>query len=426
LNKKEEEMKRVDIIVVGAGMRGLGYIQFAKHFPERCRVVGVAEPREWYRNKVAKEFDVPKENVFESWEDLVATGKKLADAVLLCTQDHMHVEPAEALAALKYDILLEKPMAPTPEGCRRIVDAAKKHEIILSVCLVLRYTTYTKELKKILDSGRIGEIVSIQHHEPVGYWHQAHSFVRGNWRNEAESSFMLLAKACHDMDWIRYIADKPVDQISSFGSLRHFKKSEQPHGASDRCLTCPTHIEARCAFSAKKIYYGFLNSGNCGWPVDVLTPEVTPESLEKALQDGPYGRCVYACDNDVVDNQVVNIQFKDGATATFSMTAFTKAAQRKTSIFGTKGEIYGDGKEITIFDFLTDKTEVIDTSLVDDSVLAGHGGGDGGIMDNFISAVAVGDPNQILSGPEVSLETHLMAFLGEKSRKDQSVERVTL
>lgn len=419
-------MKRVDIIIVGAGMRGMGYIQFAKHFPERCRIVGVAEPREWYRNKVIEDFDIPKENVFECWTELAATGKKLADAVLICTQDHMHVEPAEAFAELKYDILLEKPMAPTPEGCRRIVAAVKKHDVILSVCHVLRYTTYTKELKKVLDSGRIGDIVSIQHHEPVGYWHQAHSFVRGNWRNEAESSFMLLAKACHDMDWIRYIAGKPVKQISSFGSLHHFKKSEQPVGAADRCLNCPTHIEATCAFSAKKIYYGFLNSGNKAWPVDVLTPEVTPESLETALETGPYGRCVYACDNDVVDNQVVNIQFKDGATASFSMTAFNKAGQRKTSIFGTKGEIYGDSKDITIFNFLTDQTEVIDTSLVDDSVLAGHGGGDGGTMDNFISAVAAGDKSIILSGPEVSLETHLMSFLGEKARKDNTIETIDL
>ena len=419
-------MKRVDLIIVGAGMRGMGYIQFAKHFPERCRIVGVAEPREWYRNKVVNDFNVPKENVFKCWTELAATGKKLADAVLICTQDEMHVEPAEAFAKLKYDILLEKPMAPTPEGCRRIAKAAIENDVILSVCHVLRYTTYTKELKKVLNSGRIGEIVSIQHHEPVGYWHQAHSFVRGNWRNEKESSFMLLAKACHDMDWIRYIADKPVEKVSSFGGLRHFKRSEQPEGAADRCLECPTAIEATCPYSAKKIYYRFLNNGNSAWPVDVLTPDVTPTSLEEALKEGPYGRCVYACDNDVVDNQVVNMQFKDGGTASFLMTAFTEAGQRKTSIFGTKGEIYGDSKNIKIYNFLTEKTEVIDTSLVDKSVLAGHGGGDGGMMDNFVEAVSTGDKDVILSGPNVSLETHLLSFQGEKARKEGTIETIEI
>ncbi len=420
----ERIMEPVRIIIVGAGMRGMGYSKFAQECPERCKIVGVAEPREWHRNKMVEDFDIPEENVFNCWTELAATGKKLADAVLICTQDEMHVEPAVAFADLKYNILLEKPMAPSEEDCHTIVDAAIKNDVIFSVCHVLRYTNYTKKLKAILDSGRIGDIVSMQHLEPVGYWHQAHSFVRGNWRNEEESSFMLLAKSCHDMDWIRYIMGKRVEKISSFGSLRHFTKSEQPEGAASRCLDCPTHVEATCPFSAKKIYYGFLNKRMVGWPTDVLVPEPTPEKLEKALREGPYGRCVYECDNDVVDNQVVNMQFEDGSTAGFTMTAFTEAGARRTSIFGTKGEITGDSRYIKIYNFIDETTETIDTSVTDNSILGGHGGGDGGIMDNFIEAVAKGDKNIILSGPDVSLETHLMAFKGEKSRHTNVAETI--
>ncbi len=418
-------MKRVDILLVGAGMRGMGYAQFAKHFPERCRIVGVAEPRQWYREKMVEDFNIPAENVFNCWSE-AAKKEKFADAVLICTQDALHVEPLVAFADLKYNILLEKPMAPDEEGCRTIVEAVKKNDIIFSVCHVLRYTAYTRQLKKVLDEKRIGEIVSIQHLEPVGYWHQAHSFVRGNWRNEKESTFMLLAKSCHDMDWMRYIVGKKTEKVSSFGSLRHFCKSEQPEGAADRCLECPTAIEATCPYSAKKIYYGFLNKGLTGWPTDVLTPEVTPTSLQKALEAGQYGRCVYACDNDVVDNQVVNMQFEDGSTGAFTMTAFTPSGGRHTTICGTKGQIIGDSRFIKIYDFLTDTTEEIDTTKNDDSVLAGHGGGDGGIMDNFIQAVAENNKNVILTGPETSLETHLMAFAGERSRHNGSVEKIEL
>lgn len=414
-------MEPVKVIVVGAGMRGMGYAEFATHCPDKCQIVGVADPREWYRNNLKEKFNIPDNQVFSCWTE-VAEAEKFADAVLICTQDNMHVEPSVAFAEKKYHILLEKPMAPSEEDCRTIVEAAVKNGVIFGVCHVLRYTAYTKELKRILDSGRIGEIITMQHLEPVGYWHQAHSFVRGNWRNEEESSFMLLAKSCHDMDWMRYIMGKKCTQVSSFGSLKHFRKEEQPKGASDRCVTC--RIEPTCPYSAKKIYFNFYNKGLRGWPVDILTPEVDPENILQALENGPYGRCVYACDNDVVDNQVVNMQFEGGATASFLMTAFTAPGGRKTTIHGTRGEITGDSTMIKIYDYLTETTEEIDTSKIDTSVLGGHGGGDGGIMADFCEAISKNDPSLILTGPEVSLETHLMAFSAEKARLNGSVEPV--
>lgn len=411
-------MSLVKLIVIGAGNRGTGYASYASEHPDRARIVGVAEPREYFRLQLARTHDIPRENIFTDWRDL-ARREKFADAVIIATQDAMHAEPAIAFANAGYHILLEKPMAPNEADCRRIAQAATANKNIFAVCHVLRYTRYTQKLKAMIDSGVIGEVVNIQRLEPVGYWHHAHSYVRGNWRKESESSFMLLSKSCHDLDWIRYIMGARCVAVSSFGTLKHFRREEKPEGAGDRCLDCD--YEPKCPFSAKKIYLGRLQRGHTGWPVDVLTPEPTVESVTEALRSGPYGRCVYECDNDVVDNQVVNMLFEGGKTATFTMTAFTELAHRKTRIFGTRGELYGDGSKIRHFDFLSDKTEVIDTGTSDASILGGHGGGDYRLMESFVSAVANNDPKRILSGPEESLETHLMVFAAERARRENRV-----
>ena len=415
--------KIVKLAILGAGARGRNYASFAKQFPERVQIVAVAEPNDYYREKVAREHNIAPENCFRSWDEFTAK-PKMCDAVAICTQDSMHEAPAIACAELGYHILLEKPMAPTPEACKRIVAAVKKAGVLFAVCHVLRYTAYTRALKEILKSGEIGEIVSIQHLEPVGYWHQAHSFVRGLWRNEAESSFMLLAKSCHDVDWLRGVMDKKCVAVQSFGSLRHFRKSEQPEGAADRCCDCPVRIESNCPYSANKIYFrDRLSKGTKCWPVNVLTPDPTPETLEKALAEGPYGRCVYACDNDVVDNQVVNMSFEDGSTASMTMTAFNFIGGRRTRIFGTLGEIdTADSTVITVKHFLDESIRTVDTNILNDGgINSGHGGGDTGIMDCFVRAVAENDPSQIVTGIDETLESHLMVFAAEKSRRENIV-----
>jgi hypothetical protein len=411
-------MKKVKLIIAGAGSRGAGYAEFAKAYPDRLEIVGVAEPRDFYRNELVNKFNIPEKNVYTDWQDM-AKREKFADGVIIATQDNMHTEPAIKFAKKGYHIMLEKPMAPSAGECKRIVAAAQKNGIIFAVCHVLRYTSYTKKLKQALDSGVIGDIVSMQHIEEVGWWHQAHSFVRGNWRNEKESSSMLLAKSCHDVDWISYIMGQKCKAVSSFGSLKHFRKEEQPEDAASRCLDCG--CEPTCPYSAIKIYINDrLEKGQTGWPVNVLTPVVNKENILKALREGPYGRCVYECDNDVVDNQVVNMLFEGGRTVTFTMTAFAQGG-RKTRIFGTRGEINGNGSEIKIFNFLTQKTEIVDTNASDGSILGGHGGGDGGLMESFVTALATDDASQILSGPDATLESHLMVFAAEKSRKEGKV-----
>lgn len=405
------------LIVIGAGDRGGVYADYAMQHPDRAQIVGVAEPREYHRQRIVIDHSIPEENIFSDWKEMIDR-ERFADGVIISTPDALHAEPAVALAQKGYHILLEKPMAPDEEGCKRIVKSALDNGVIFAVGHVLRYTRYTQKLKEILDSGAIGEIVDMHRLEPVGYWHHAHSFVRGNWRREDESSFMLLAKSCHDLDWIRYIVGKRCLRLSSFGSLFHFRKEHKPPTAGDRCTNCA--YESKCPYSAKKIYLGFIERGVTGWPVSVLTPNPSKEEILSALETGPYGRCVYQCDNDVVDHQIVNMEFEGGITASFTMASFTRARQRETRIFGTQGEIFGDGLKIHVHDFLSDKTEIYDTST-ELSAHDAHGGGDYWFMHAYVSAILENNPSLILSGAEETLESHLMVFAAERARTESRV-----
>jgi predicted dehydrogenase len=408
----------VTLAVAGAGNRGGAYARYAGR-DGRARVVAVADPDPARRARTG-----PDAEHFADWRELAAR-PRLADAVIIATQDTEHAEPAVAFAARGYDILLEKPMAVREDDCRRIVDAAEKAGVLFAICHVMRYTAYTRAVKEIVDAGRIGEIVSVQHLEPVGWWHQAHSYVRGNWRREDESTFMLLAKSCHDLDWLVYVVGRPIERVSSFGGLHHFTREHQPEGAADRCLDCA--VETSCPYSAKRLYLSCLgNPRQERWPLSVITDDHTESGVLAALRAGPYGRCVYTCDNDVVDHQVVNMEFQGGATAAFTMTAFTPLASRKTRIFGTHGSIDGDGARLTVDDFVTGASEVIDTRRTGDASAGGghgggHGGGDEGLVDAFLSAVERRDPALISSSPRESLHSHLVAWAAERARRTSAV-----
>jgi len=282
----------------------------------------------------------------------------------------------------------------------------------------MRYIQSTRMLKQIIDAGQIGDIVNIQHLEPVGYWHQGHSFVRGNWRNWQESNFMLMTKSCHDLDWLRYMMGVKCLAVSSFGELKYFKKSEKPveAGEAKGCVECP--FELKCPYSAIKLYIrDCIEKGNTSWPVNTLEPEPTVENIMADLQNSPYGRCVFECDNDVVDNQVVNLLFEGQRTASFTMTAFNKADFRKTRIFGTLGELFCDGHVIEHFDFLTERKII--TEIPPD--VGDHAGGDYRLMLAFTEAVARGDQNLIMSGIDETLESHLIVFAAERARLEKRV-----
>jgi predicted dehydrogenase len=411
----------VTLAVVGAGNRGAAHGDWAPANPDRARVVAVSEPRQPRRARFAARHGLGPEATFADWGDLAARGR-VADAALVCTQDAMHAEPAAALAEAGYHVLLEKPMATTEAGCRRVVEAVERAGVILSVCHVLRYTPYTALVKRAVDAGRLGEVVSAQHLEPVGFLHQAHSYVRGPWRREDAASFMLLAKSCHDLDWLQWVVGRPIRRVSSFGGLAHFRPEHRPAGAADRCLDCA--VEPDCPYSAVRFYTRCLERGP-GWPLDAVVDDYTEADLLAALRHGPYGRCVYGTDNDVVDHQVVAMEFDGGATGTFTMTGFNAGSHRRTRLFGTHGELEGDGETVRVFDFLTQQTEVLSANPPGDPTAGGgHGGGDWGLMDAFVQAVATGDPSPILSGPRESLSAHLAVFAAEHARHHGTVTTV--
>lgn len=412
-------MKKASVIIIGGGGRGSIYSGHLRTLSDRAEVVAIAEPRDFFRDRIAQTHHIPPENQFRDWHELL-NRPKFADVVIITTQDRMHLEPAIAFARLKYDILIEKPLAPTLEECRDLIAAAENNGIIMSVCHVLRYTNFTRKLKELITSGKIGTVMSVQHLEPVGHWRFAHSYVRGNWRKEENSSSVLLAKSIHDLDWIRYIVDSAPKQVSSFGSLMFFKKENQPEGAADRCLECA--LESQCPYSAPRFYLDRIRSGNIGAYVESVAGEATEENVLRQLRNGPYGRCVFACDNDVADHQVVNIEFDNGATAVFTLAGCSRYGDRRTTVFGSLGELYGDGETLRCYSYLTGKTEEV--AIPPPAVPDHHGGGDYNLVRTFIDAVLTRNTSEIVTGPEISLETHYLVFAAEIARKTSSIVKM--
>ena len=404
-------MKPVTAVILGAGSRGCSYGAYAAEFPDQLQVVAIAEPRVDRRELLAQQLHVSEEMRFSSWQELLAQ-PKIADCAFVCTLDDDHIEPAVIAMEKGYHLLLEKPMSNREEECRAIAAAAQQYDRTLAVCHVLRYTPFFMTLKELIDQGQIGEVTTINQIENVGYWHQAHSFVRGNWRSAGQTSPMLLQKSCHDMDIILWLMGKNCLRVQSFGSLRHFTPENAPQGAPERCLDGCPHAQS-CPYYAPKLY---LDMERTGWPVDVITTDLSEEGRRKALEEGPYGRCVYHCDNDVVDRQVVNLEFEGGAVATFTMTGLSADFSRQLKIFGTKGQIQADmgTKEIVLHRFGEEK-QIIPV----EAALSGHGGGDFGILRDFLYVLRHGGESR--TSAAVSLQSHLICFAAERSRKEHIV-----
>ena len=406
-------MKPITAVVLGAGSRGSIYASYANEHPEELQIVAIAEPRQDRLDALAETVGVSQEYRFRHWADLLAQ-PKLADCAFICTLDDDHTAPALKAMELGYHLLLEKPMSNQEEECRLIAQTAEESGCALAVCHVLRYTPFYMTLKALIDNGQVGQVTTINQIENVGYWHQAHSFVRGNWRNSKETSPMILQKSCHDMDIILWLMGSRCTRVQSFGSLKHFTPENAPADAAKRCLDGCPHVET-CPYSAPKLY---LDMNRTGWPVDVITTDLSEDGRRKALEEGPYGRCVYHCDNDVVDRQVVNLEFENGSVATFTMTAFSADFFRELKIFGTEGQIRANmgTKEIILHRFGEEpKTIPVDIGME----ASGHGGGDYGIMADFLRILREGGESR--SSAAVSLQSHLICFAAERSRNEHIV-----
>ncbi|KAK3096756.1 hypothetical protein FSP39_002968 [Pinctada imbricata] len=382
--------KIVTAIIIGAGNRGYTYASYVTEAPDDFKVVAVADPRPFYKNRVKKLCNIPEERVYDDWKE-VAELDKFADCVIISTQTQLHTKPAIAFARKGYDILLEKPMAVTAQGCREVLAECERNNVYLTVCHVLRYTPWVQKLKEIIDKGDIGDVVNIQHLEPVGYRFFSHCFVRGNWNKESDSTFSLLEKCCHDLDLISYwMGPRKCHSVSSFGHLSHFNKDCKPAEAASRCLDCPAEVESACPYSAQKIYFNSIKTGTLDWPFNVITDTPDIENITEALRTGPYGRCVYDMDNDVMSQQG-ELTFEEG---------------------------YGD---INHCDFTTGQTYRIPLQDKYTGSIGMHGGADYYMIKTYVDALKEGDKSKILTGGEEALASHLLAFAAEKARKENRV-----
>ncbi len=415
-NKKLQLSKPVTAITCGAGNRGNVYGGYSLQYPDQLDIVGVAEPIPVRNERYAQKHNIKNENRFNTWED-VFKRPKFADAIIITTPDNLHYGPCMKALEMGYDVLLEKPISPSEKECRDILALAKKTGRIVAVCHVLRYAPYFVKLKEIMQSGVLGEIISIQHMEPIEHIHMSHSYVRGNWHNSKQTTPIILAKSCHDLDILRWMVNKPCTNIQAFGSLQWFTEKNAPQGSTARC-TDGCAVESKCPYSALEIYY---RKRQRNYVFDL------PDDKEKQaafvleqLKTTNYGRCVYKMDNDQPDHYTTNILFEGGLTAAFSMEAFTSYEGRRTRVMGSLGDVVGDMTSFVMTDFLTGKK----TEWKQDT--DGHGGGDWRLVTDWINAIDKRDPSLLTSTIDASIESHVMGFMAEESRKKKKVMEVKL
>lgn len=407
--------REITVAVMGAGSRGQTYTEYGKIFPGTLRVVAVADIMKSRRDMMGRRWKIPHALRFGDFHEMLEAGRKgrLADVLIVSLPDHLHYEAAMKAMLQGYDMLLEKPMARTERECRALLARQHKTGVMVAVGHVLRYSPYFRAMKSALDKGLAGEIVSIQHQEPVQWAHMAHSFVRGNWHNSKASTPMIIAKSCHDMDIMRWLAGRRCARVSAEGGVALFRRENRPSGAPVRCTDGCPH-EAKCPYSALNIY---LRQRRHLYVFD-LPRDCAPGRILAKLRTTDYGRCVYDMDNDQPDHIVATLLFEGGATATFSLDAFTPWGGRRTRIMGTMGYIEGDGTTFTLHRFDTGKSYAWSFRPADEGNYkdSGHGGGDLQLIRDFLEAVDTRDFGKLSSSFDASVESHVMGFACERSR----------
>ena len=402
--------KQVSIVAIGAGNRTNKYLEYVKQHPDKAKLVGVVELNEIRRNKIAEKFCLEPSACFTDYHDFFRSSLKV-DAVMICTPENMHYEPCMMAIEAGYHVLLEKPIAQTPEECIAIGEAARRNNIIVTVCHVLRYHPYFIKLKELACSGELGNIISINHRTAVGVDRAAHSFVRGPWRKESETNPMLISKCCHDIDFLLWLTKTRCRKLTSFGSLRWFKSTNAPEGSAHRCIDC--QVESQCPFSAVDLYRIRRD-----WIANFDVPQGKniDEVIEEELEQGLYGRCIYHCDNDVVDHQIVSMEMESEVTINFSMDIFTLEDHRATQICLTEGEIEGDETQIKVRRFRGGEETIYDFSDIKHKPF--HAGADLDLMNDFIEAIQT-EGKYLRTSIDLSVESHRICFEAERSRKEK-------
>lgn len=423
------EDQPIKAVIIGAGNRSLIYASYALQHPDELQIVGVVEPNLERRQLTAERFGISPDNCFASVEELVVH-HQLADAAINGTMDQFHLQTSLPLLKAGYDVLLEKPIGISETEVLELYEAARSYNRTVMICHVMRHAPFYLEIRKQIESGVIGDIIAIQTEENVSYHHMATSFVRGKWNSKAScDSSMLLAKCCHDLDMITWMKGSiRPKKVSSFGGLFQFRADKAPEGAGRRCLVdCP--IEATCMYSANKMYIEQDLWGIYAWDNRYVSSIPThEEKIESLRTSNPYGRCVWRCDNDVVDHQTVIIEFEDGSTASHNLTGATSKSCRTIHITGTKGEISGTMEDGYFLVRQPDtrpghlyKEERIETNVTSDM----HGGGDLRLVADFVRTLRGDKPSLSSTSLEKSIYGHQIGFAAERSRSENTIVEIS-
>ena len=405
----------VRVVAIGAGNRMRTYMNYLREHPNEAVLVAVVDPDAVRRNEMADDFGVPAEARYESYTDYFQAHSNSSSSqagapyvAIIATPEHLHVAPALEAIRSGMHVLLEKPIAQTYEECEEIAHEARRCGVYVGVCHVLRYMPCFRKVKEIVDSGRLGTIVSIRHTERVGIDRQAHSYVRGVFSNSKKANPMLLSKCCHDLDFLLWVARSPVRRVSSFGSLKWFRPANAPEGSALRCVDCA--VERECPYSAVDLY---LRRGEWVSNFDVPNGTTLDAVLRQELRDGRYGRCIYHCDNDVVDHQTCIIELADLTTISLDMTAFTRDDHRSTTVSMTLGEVYCNESKVVVKHFREGGEEVYD--FTEEMRQPYHGGADLLLVGDFLKAVNR-QTDSLPSSINDALLSHRLCFEAERSR----------
>jgi len=407
--------KPLRIAVIGAGVRGTGLARKISSSEFAAVIVAVAEPDDEKRMSFAIEFNIPGNNIFSGWEDL-SHQLDDCDAAIIATLDNQHTGPAIACLNRGWHLLIEKPLAESFKDCLLIDKAKQEADKIVAVCHTLRFMFGYRKVKQLLEAGTIGQLIHIEHFEAIGNARFVHNYVRGRWAREKNNTFLLLHKCCHDIDYINWLIKEPCLRVSSFGSLKYFTPLNAPAGSTYRCID-KCAVKDTCPYFAVTIYVdGALEE----WPAKDICKVHTIEAHIDAINNGPYGICAWRANNDVIDHQVVMMEFEGGTTATCTLSGYSATNGRRIRLQGSHGELLFDEAAgyISIKKFAEKESEIIEISSPDS-----YHPEDKEIVNNWLSSILLS--TSVSVDTKEALRTHAVVFASELSRNEKRVVEMT-
>ncbi|MBK8883070.1 MAG: Gfo/Idh/MocA family oxidoreductase [Bacteroidales bacterium] len=399
----------IRVAVIGAGVRGTSLARKLTSSSLSAVIKAVAEPDEEKRNSFVQEFGLPADAAFSDWAHLTEKFDQ-CDAAIIATLDNQHAGPAVACLNRGWHILLEKPLADKFSDCKLIVKTHEERKKVVAVCHTLRFMEGFRKVKQTLELGTIGKLIHVEHMEAIGNLRFAHNYVRGRWSAEKENTFLLLHKCSHDIDYINWLFSEPCLRVSSFGSLKYFTSANAPYESTSRCTDgCP--LNDTCHYSAYKLY---VDTNLEEWPARDICRIHTRDEHLNAVKNGPYGVCVWHAGNDVVDHQVVMMEFDGGATATCTLSGYSATNGRRIRLQGTQGELLFDEAAGTIS---TKKFTGNEEEIVRITAPLSYHPEDQEIVDEWLSSIIHSTSVTVDAGE--ALRTHAVVFAAEISRNEK-------